>query len=179
MKKEKVSGYVLVRGCWHGESRGWLTRNWAFYVIGLGSILALSCWSRVGNKGKKMKIGKLAITTCVLIVLDPLLRNCLASCVGNWRHYEVVMHGHVWSVHGLYVYSVSQMVFLEEDTGNSLDIWIILNQLKAQGKNILCMRDSKYKNRILSRRIVLLSSTHYINDAVVYALYMHSDIYIT
>ena len=89
------------------------------------------------------------------------------------------MHGHVWSVHGLYVYSVSQMVFLEEDTGNSLDIWIILNQLKAQGKNILCMRDSKYKNRVLSRRIVLLSSTHYINDAVVYALYMHSDIYIT
>ena len=158
MKKEKVSGYVLVRGCWHAEARGWLTRNWAFYVIGLGSILALSCWSRVGNKGKKMKIGKLAITTCVLIVLDPLLTNCLASCVGNWRHYEVVMHGYVWSVHGLYVYSISQMVFLEEDTGNSLDIWIILNQLKAQGKNILCMRDSKYKNRILSRRIVLLSS---------------------
>lgn len=165
---EKREGfrYVLTRGCCHGKARGWLYRNWTSYVVALGSMFGFLLLVLSWKQGKKT--GKLAITAYVLIVSDPLLRNyCLASWAGYWRRCELEFYCYIWSGHCLCVYSISQMVFLEEDTGNTLDIWILLNQLKVQGKNILCIRHSICKNRILSMSWRIISSTHYINGAVV------------
>lgn len=152
-----------MRGCWPGEAGGWLTRNRASYVIGLessfGFLLLVLSWKPGQKKVRKQQ------SLPVSWLWDE--RLLLASWAGYWRVFELEFYCYIWSGHCPCIYSISQRVFWGEDTGNTLDLWLILRQRKVQEKNNLCIGCSICKARILSMSWRIIFSTHRIKGVVV------------
>lgn len=159
-------GYALMESC--SGSLQWANyRVSASYVIGFRSVIGFPCLVLCRKRGQNNRetgsqwptpghyrptAAESAVWLSEMVAAKLWARDLLSSLV--WPLSICIF--------------ISQMAF-REDIRNSLDIRVVLSQLSTQWKNILGLRYSfaKTENPVLCLEVMIISSTHPINGAVV------------